>query len=127
MSASSCGAPRPADGAGFHPVSAPSAWTAADLERDRSWEYAISEPGRRELEAALRLERKRDLALAEITREAFPLPALEETLRDVQHQLRAGRGFALLRGVPVAGHSLDDLEKLYWTWARRSPRTARRG
>ncbi|MDE0024100.1 MAG: TauD/TfdA family dioxygenase [Spirochaetaceae bacterium] len=95
-------------------MSDPSAWTAADLERDRSWEYALSEPQRRELEAALGVVHERGLALAEISRDAFPLPSLQGMLRDVQHQLRAGRGFALLRGVPLAGHSLDDLEKLYW-------------
>ena len=98
----------------LEPVSALSAWTAPDLERDRSWEYVLSARQQRELEDAVRTVRKRGLALAEITRDAFPVPALEETLRHVQHQLRAGRGFALLRGVPVAGHSLDDLEKLYW-------------
>ena len=98
----------------LEPVRAPSAWTAADLARDRSWDYELSARGQRELEDALRLVQERGLALAEITREAFPLPSLQEMLGDVQHQLRAGRGFALLRGVPVDGHSLDDLEKLYW-------------
>ncbi|MCY4484553.1 MAG: TauD/TfdA family dioxygenase [Spirochaetaceae bacterium] len=98
----------------LEPVRDPSAWTAADLARDRSWDYEFSARGQRELEDALRLVQEHGLALAEITREAFPLPSLQEMLGDVQHQLRAGRGFALLRGVPVDGHSLDDLEKLYW-------------
>ena len=72
------------------PVRDPSAWTAADLERDRSWDYELSARQQRELEVALRLVRERGLALAEITRQAFPLPTLEALLRDVQHQLRTG-------------------------------------
>ena len=96
----------------LEPVRDPSAWTAADLARDRSWDYEFSARGQRELEDALRLVQEHGLALAEITREAFPLPSLQEMLGDVQHQLRAGRGFALLRGVPVDGHSLDDLESV---------------
>ena len=84
----------------LEPVRDPSAWTAADLARDRSWDYELSARGQRELEDALRLVQEHGLALAEITRETFPLPSLQEVLGDVQHQLRAGRGFALLRGYP---------------------------
>ena len=98
----------------LEPVTGPSAWTAAELERDRSWDYSLSASGQRELEDALRLVQERGLALAAITRQAFPLPSLQGMLRDVQHQLRGGRGFARLRGVPVDGYSLDNLEKLYW-------------
>ncbi len=41
-----------------------------------------------------------DLAL--LTRERFALPALSARLALVRHELMAGRGFVLLRGVPVA-------------------------
>ena len=49
-----------------------------------------------ELEAALRRVQRQGLGLAEITRERFPLPALEDTLRAIRRQLRDGRGMAVL-------------------------------
>ena len=98
----------------LQPVTEPSAWTGADLERDRSWEFFLSPDQQSELEAALRQVQRQGLRLAEVTRERFPLPALEDTLRAIQQQLRDGRGMAVLHGVPTAGHELDSLEKLYW-------------
>ena len=98
----------------MQPITEPSAWTGADLERDRSWEFFLS-PGQQDgLEEALRRVQRQGLKLAEISRERFPLPALEETLRAIQHQLRDGRSMAVLHGMPTAGHEMDALEKLYW-------------
>ena len=98
----------------MRPVTEPSAWTGADLERDRSWEFFLSPEQQNDLEDALRQVQRQGLRLAEVTREGFPLPALADTLRAIQHQLRDGRGMVVLHGVPTAGHELDALEKLYW-------------
>ena len=94
------------------PIRDASAWTAANLERDRSWVYVLSARQQAELEATLRGVQQRGLALARITRDEFPLPGLRATLRDLQSQLRDGGGFALLRGIPVTGRSLDELANL---------------
>ena len=113
------------------PVTEPSAWTGADLERDRSWEFSLTERQQADLEVALRQVQQQGLQLAEITRDRFPLPSMADTLRGILHQLRDGRGVAVLHGVPSAGHELGALEKLYWglnthLWGARSPRTVRR-
>ena len=50
-------------GGSLQPVRAGSVWSAADLERDQSWEYALSAPQRCELEADLQSVRERGLAL----------------------------------------------------------------
>ena len=98
----------------LEPVTEPSAWSGADLERDRSWEFSLTQRQQAELEAALHQVQQQGLQLAEITRHRFPLPSLEATLRDILHQLRDGRGVAVLHGIPTAGHELAALEKLYW-------------
>lgn len=74
----------------MQPVTEPSAWTGADLERDRSWEFFLSPAQQDELEAALRQVQRQGLQVAEVTRERFPLPALKETLRADEGRVRYG-------------------------------------
>jgi hypothetical protein len=96
------------------PVSDRSAWTPGDLARDSSWESSLSTSDRAELASALERVEARGLLLAEITRSDFPLPGLAGTLAPVLEQLRTGRGFAVLHGLPTEGYELDQLEKMYW-------------
>ena len=49
------------------PVEGPSVWTGADLERDRSWSYALSHEQVADLDRALCEVKRRGLGLAEIT------------------------------------------------------------
>lgn len=44
----------------------------------------------------------------------FPLPRVGPRLRRVLRSLEDEPGFALIRGVPVAGKSEDDVRRLYW-------------
>ncbi|MGD9753183.1 MAG: TauD/TfdA family dioxygenase [Acidimicrobiia bacterium] len=96
------------------PVRDRSAWTAADVEADRSWCFELDDAGRAELEAALASVRARGLALAQVTAADFPLPSLAGTVAGIGAELRDGRGFAVLRGFPVQDRPLADVELLYW-------------
>jgi hypothetical protein len=96
------------------PVEGPSVWTGADLEGDRSWTYALSHEQVADLDRALCEVKRRGLDIAEITRADFPLPSLEEDLARLLSELRDGRGFAAVRGFPVDGYALEDVEKMYW-------------
>ena len=92
----------------------PADWTGADLDHDRSWEVELDESHREELAAALDHVQSRSLELARITAEDFPLPTLAPLLRGILGQLQHGLGFSVLRGFPVDGYDLSELEKLYW-------------
>jgi hypothetical protein len=50
----------------------------------------------------------------EIKREDFPLATLDDLLADIRDELENGCGIMKLKGFPVAGHSEDDLRRLYW-------------
>lgn len=89
-----------------------SAWTGPELEVDRSWEFALSDVHRHELDTALATVH--DLDLAQIRRGDVELPSLQALTADIGAELAAGRGFALLRGMPVERYELADLERLYW-------------
>lgn len=94
------------------PITDASAWTGDQLRADRSWELHLDDTGRRQLTDALAAVRHLDLG--HIDRHTFPLPGLEPEVARLRHELRDGRGFALLHGFPTEGHELDDIERMYW-------------
>lgn len=96
------------------PITDASAWHGAGLQSDQSWEYRLEDVHLADLDRALSAVKRDGLRLAEVTRQAFPLPALAPVLSNVADDLRAGRGFALLRGFPVEAYPFEDLEILYW-------------
>src|SRR4249920_3239916 len=83
-------------------IEGPSAWTGADMRgRQAEWSYRLSPSEIAEIEAALKLVQARGLDIADIRREDFPLPTLGPVLDRLRAEVLDGRGFVLLRGVPV--------------------------
>jgi hypothetical protein len=96
-------------------VEGPSSWTGADLRsREAEWSYHLSCSEIAEMEAALRLVQARGLDLADIRREHFPLPTLGPVLERLKADVLHGRGFVLLRGMPVGGRPIAESATLYW-------------
>ena len=95
-----------------------SAWRGSDFETDRTWEYVLDDNHRRELDQALAGAKNSGLAVAELSAANFPLPTLSKIAAAVGEDMRAGRGFALLRGFPVDGYENSDLELMYFGLCR---------
>ncbi len=95
-------------------VDHPSAWTGAEMQATRAWEYRLEAGERAELEAALAAVKARGLPLAAVTAADFPLPSLAPRLARLRDGLRTERGFALMRNFPVEGYGSDDLDVMYW-------------
>jgi Taurine catabolism dioxygenase TauD, TfdA family len=92
-----------------------SAWTGADMRgREAEWSYRLSPSEIAEIEAALKLVQARGLDLAEIRREDFPLPTLGPVLDRLRTEVLDGRGFVLLRGVPVEDRPIAESAIAYW-------------
>lgn len=89
-------------------------WTAADLQRDRSWIEMLSREDVQELDAAMRQACARGLSVFQIRREDFTLPRLAPRLRQRKDELEHGRGVVLIRGLPVADYSADEARMIYW-------------
>jgi hypothetical protein len=96
-------------------IRGPAAWRGAELAQcPESWTRALSAGEIEELEAACGAVRARGLALGEVHRADFPLPTLAVAVQDWARELLQGRGFLLLRGLPVARWG-DELSALaYW-------------
>jgi hypothetical protein len=96
-------------------VEGPSAWIGADMRtREAEWSYRLSPTEVSEIENATRLVRARGLDLAQIGREDFPLPTLGPVLDRLRAEVTDGRGFVLLRGMPVEGRPIEESATAYW-------------
>ncbi len=82
-------------------IDTPSAWRGADMVRRSDWIEPLSAAELGELAAASDswIDVAADLTL--LTREQFALPLLAPRLARLRTELVDGRGFALLRGLPV--------------------------
>jgi hypothetical protein len=91
------------------------AWIGAEMrKREAEWSYRLSPSEIDEIEAAVRGVRARGLDIADIRRADFPLPTLGPVLDRLRTQVLDGRGFVLLRALPVEGRPLEESATAYW-------------
>ncbi|MBV8775846.1 MAG: TauD/TfdA family dioxygenase [Alphaproteobacteria bacterium] len=94
-------------------VEGPSAWIGAELaRRPEQWIYPLSALEIGEIEAAVARVRGRDLAL--LGRADFSLPTVGPKLDALRVEVLNGRGFVLIRGLPVEGKPIADSAAAYW-------------
>jgi hypothetical protein len=97
------------------PIAGPSAWIGADMRtREAEWSYRLSPAEIAEVEAALAAVQARGLDIADIRREDFPLPTLGPVLERLRSEVLEGRGFVLLRGMPVEDRPIAASAAAYW-------------
>jgi hypothetical protein len=96
-------------------IAGPSAWTGADKRgREADWSYCLSPSEIAEIEAATQAVLGRGLDLADVRREDFPLPTLGPVLDRLRVDVLDGRGFVLLRGMPVEDRPIAESATAYW-------------
>jgi hypothetical protein len=78
------------------------AWYGPDMARRSEWQMPLGAAEIAEVEAAIKPLAAREADIASITAKDFPLPTLASTLkRRVEDEVLNGRGFLLMRGLPV--------------------------
>jgi hypothetical protein len=105
------------------PVAGPSVWYGRDLRQRTDWIRSFSVAELAELDAAVRHFQSSGLPLADISPASFPLPALGTVLRSVLDELLEGRGFVMLRGLPVDRYTREEQAIAYLgigSWFGRS-------
>jgi hypothetical protein len=84
------------------------------MMRSEAWIHQLSREDVAELEAAASWATRDGRGLVEIRREHFPLPHLAPVLGAIRRELLDGRGFVLLRGLPLERDSLAHAATLFW-------------
>jgi hypothetical protein len=95
-------------------VDGPAAWYGRDLQHDDRWIEHLSPVQLAEIEAALSQVHRAHTAMLDMTPDDFPLPTLGPRLRALATELDRGRGFWLLRGLPIDRMSERDAAFAYW-------------
>ena len=96
------------------PVTDPSAWHGPDFADDESWIEVLTAKELAELDVALQSVKERGLEQCSFGRDDFPLPTLSARLNKIADDLENGRGFTLIRGLPVEKYTLDEVRHIYW-------------
>jgi hypothetical protein len=79
----------------------PSAWYGPQMATRSDWIYTLTDEEIAEIERALREAAESGLEPAMMRRDDFPLPALAPRLSRLLAEVLDGRGFVLLRGLPI--------------------------
>jgi hypothetical protein len=96
------------------PIEGPAAWRGADLAQDPCWRITLDPAQLKELEGAVRGVRERGKGLGQVHRADFPLPGLDPIIDGWRRELAEGRGFLVLRGIPVESWGDEDSALAYW-------------
>ena len=96
------------------PVVDSAGWYSANLKGSREWMYQVSAEEIGEVFDAVAAVEARGLAVKDIRRSDFPLPRFAKVLLDIRAELMTGRGFALIRGIPVEERSRGQIATAFW-------------
>jgi hypothetical protein len=90
-----------------------SAWVGKAIQNDPSWILHWNSEQISELEMAADHFLSSGIALEDITPESFPLKKLAPFVNSVLNELLVGRGFVMLRGLPIENWSLEKSAAVY--------------
>ena len=95
-------------------ITGPAAWRGCDLAGDPSWVHHLSSQAIQSIDAALAGIKARKLSFPHFSRADFPLPELGADFQHYADALENGRGFLVLRGLPVHRYTDDEINILYY-------------
>lgn len=96
------------------PIEGAADWRGPDLLARQDWVRRLTPEEVAEIDAALRRFRAGGADLGAMRPQDFPLPRLQDGLREVQEDLERGAGLVLLRGFPVERYADADLRAIFW-------------
>lgn len=90
----------------------PTAWTATGMRVRNDWIAPLESTDITELEAAVKASR--DVPIVSLTRGDIVLPTLGPKLQRLQREVVDGRGFVLIRGLPVSQFDRETVARMYY-------------
>ena len=92
----------------------PSAWKGKDIKDDGSWIYHWSDQSISVLEKALENVKQKGLQVPDFTKEDFPITELSEEISYFNEELENGKGFIVIRGLPIERYTDDEAAIIYY-------------
>ncbi|OED41683.1 hypothetical protein AB833_09030 [Chromatiales bacterium (ex Bugula neritina AB1)] len=96
-------------------IEGPAAWKGEQIVNDHSWKHQLTAESITTLETALAYAMALQLPLEQLRKEHFPIDEnLAAELHDISIELEFGRGFLLLRGLPVERYTEAEIKTVYY-------------
>ncbi len=94
-------------------IDSPAAWKGSELSDDRAFVTPLTQADLSDIDRALAYARECKVDWQKMSREDFPIDAFAQKLGAMERELRHGKGFVLLRGLPVQRYPAGDLLRLW--------------
>src|SRR5712672_2826714 len=90
------------------------AWQGADFASPEEWTYRPSPATWAELEAAMRIARDSGRPIHSLTIADFPAPSFASAGVALRKDVQSGRGFVVIRGMPIERYRDEEAAIIYW-------------
>ncbi|KAJ3506628.1 hypothetical protein NLJ89_g6764 [Agrocybe chaxingu] len=94
-------------------LESPLVWEGKDWTNPSQWEYKLSAEQLREIDDAVKHFKGLNKPLGYLSPETFPLPTLGPILKDLSNELHNGRGFFVLKTIPIDSYSREENVIIY--------------
>ena len=100
------------------PLTIAAAWKGSELAQRDDWRETLTDVDVAELERAIAAAKRTGKPMGDLTKDDFPLPTFSKKIDRWREEVRAGRGFQLLGGVPVERWPESDTELFFWCFGQ---------
>ncbi|MCK9509371.1 MAG: TauD/TfdA family dioxygenase [Pigmentiphaga sp.] len=97
-----------------HRLTGREVWNAASFGSEADWVWQLEPQEIDEMLSAVEQGKAKGLVPTQFLKSELPMPRIEARMEQVREELEEGRGFALLRGLPVNKLSDDEARILFW-------------
>lgn len=98
---------------GHEPIVGASAWKGSDFASIDEVSFFLTDRHVAALDAVLRSARSRGLTAETATPDDFDLSAVADDLSALEREVVHGTGIVIMRGFPLDGYTIDDIEIMY--------------
>jgi hypothetical protein len=96
------------------PIDHSGAWRVADFKTPADYTIELTAPQLRDIERAIGRIKAAGLGLDDLQREHFEVPSLSPVIGEIRYQIEDGRGFVVVRRLPVEDYSKDEIGMIFW-------------
>ncbi|KAJ3500807.1 hypothetical protein NLJ89_g9628 [Agrocybe chaxingu] len=94
-------------------LESPLVWEGKDWTDASQWEYKLSAEQLKEIDDALKHFKGLNKPLGYLSPSTFPLPTLGPILKDLSRELHTGRGFFVVKTIPVDSYTREENTIIY--------------
>jgi Taurine catabolism dioxygenase TauD, TfdA family len=95
-------------------IEPPGAWAVADFSSPMDYTIELTPAHLGDIEDAMREIKAAGLGLDDLTRAHFPFPSLQGVIGEIGREIADGRGFVVVRRMPVEDYSKDEIGMIFW-------------